>query len=679
MKKKTLIIAPIIVAILVFAGLFIYLNYEDEKTNLTIRDKRWIESNSGTKFDFELVNNIPVYSIDGVGVIFDFVTDFEMDTGLAFNKISYLKENEPSTSGLRIRVLNNDTNLTDKDLLIAEDGYIIVSKNANRFDKINEMRDQVIGVFSSDVGELSYYLKTGNNLTYKTYEDITTMLTDLENETITMIAIPQIMYLDKTISNPSYYINYYFTEISKKIVITLTDDNENLNNIVTKYYEKWKNENYVDTYNEAYLNYYVSQNGMNDKTKADLISKSYVYGYVENTPYETEIEKVPSGIASEYIARMQRLTNIDFTYEKYKTVDDLKEAISRQEVDIYFNNFGYTNANYKDTISPFVEEYVVLGTTDSKEIVNTFESLKNKNVKMLSNSVLLKYFKENSKASIKEVKKIDELTKGNNLVIVDKEIYNYYRNNKFSKYEVLYSDVMSNDYTFGLNTANSDFNNLFNYIVATNSYYNYRLSGLDSLNLTLLQRTSFEELYLIVLGFILLPLLILTTIYLIMKRKKKVKEVRKEDRRKYTDILTSLKNRNYLNLNMEAWEECKVYPQAIVIIDLNNVKYVNDNYGHEAGDQLIVSAASILVNTQLENSEIIRTDGNEFLIYLVGYSDKQIDTYCKKLSKEMKDLPHGFGAAIGYSMITDDIKTIDDAMNEAVLDMRTQKEKENSN
>ena len=139
-------------------------------------------------------------------------------------------------------------------------------------------------------------------------------------------------------------------------------------------------------------------------------------------------------------------------------------------------------------------------------------------------------------------------------------------------------------------------------------------------------------------------------------------------------MLTSLKNRNYLNLNMKTWQESKTYPQAIIIIDLNNVKYVNDNYGHEAGDDLIVKAASKLLNTQLENSEIIRTDGNEFLIYLVGYSESQVSTYTKKLGKELKTLPYGFGAAIGFSMIKDDIKTIDDAINEATLDMRTDKE-----
>ncbi len=73
MKKKLLIIIPIVVAILVFVGLYIYLNYQDDKTNLTVLEKKWIASNSGTKYDFEIANNIPVFSMDGNGVIFDFI------------------------------------------------------------------------------------------------------------------------------------------------------------------------------------------------------------------------------------------------------------------------------------------------------------------------------------------------------------------------------------------------------------------------------------------------------------------------------------------------------------------------------------------------------------------------------------------------------------------------------
>ena len=40
----------------------------------------------------------------------------------------------------------------------------------------------------------------------------------------------------------------------------------------------------------------------------------------------------------------------------------------------------------------------------------------------------------------------------------------------------------------------------------------------------------------------------------------------------------------------------------------------------------------------------------------------------------MKNLPHEFGAAIGHSMILDEIKTLDDAINEATLEMMANKE-----
>ena len=143
------------------------------------------------------------------------------------------------------------------------------------------------------------------------------------------------------------------------------------------------------------------------------------------------------------------------------------------------------------------------------------------------------------------------------------------------------------------------------------------------------------------------------------------------------DMLTSLKNRNYLNDNIDTWDASKVYPQTIIIIDLNNIAYINDNYGHNAGDEEIKEAANVLIKNQVINSDIMRTNGNEFLIYLVGYKDRQIELYIKKLNKELKELSHGFGAAIGYSMITDDIKTIDDAINEATIDMRKIKEEAN--
>ena len=169
---------------------------------------------------------------------------------------------------------------------------------------------------------------------------------------------------------------------------------------------------------------------------------------------------------------------------------------------------------------------------------------------------------------------------------------------------------------------------------------------------------------------------IIAVVFLLYKFNRKVKvtkKIKKEDKMMYLDVMTNLKNRNYLNDNLSYWEDNKVYPQAVVVIDLNNISIINDTKGHEEGDRQIKSAASILIKTQRENSEIIRTDGNEFLIYLVGYEENQIVTYVNKLMKEFKSLPYEYGASMGYFMITSESTTIDDAINEALIKMRENK------
>ena len=505
-----------------------------------------------------------------------------------------------------------------------------------------------------------------------------------------MIIIPNIMYLNKTIGKKDYIINYYFTEMKKQVVLTLASDNYKLNKIIKSYYKKWKDSEYVNEYNEAYLEYYMKENNISSKTKADLISKNYVYGYVENSPYEVEIDGKIAGIAGEYINRIERLMDISFTFKKYPSKEALEKAIKKNDVDIYFDYYGFgeENKNYLSTLSTFVEDYVVLGKQSNSQIVSSFESLKGEKLSMLDNDSLYDYFKNNSRSDITTYKDLDSLVKkaSDKLVVIDKEVYYHYQHTKFKDYVVIYTDTMMNDYKFMVKKENKAFYNLFNYIISTNSYYNYRNAGLIDIERTVVERSSFKELFFLILMLIFIPLVVLLiiysnsknsigySIYLYAKEKKKVKKVKKEDRHKYTDLLTGLKNRNYLNKKVPEWETSSVYPQAIVMIDLNNIKYINDNYGHEEGDNVIVKSASILVNSQLENTEIIRTDGNEFLVYLVGYSEKQVATYALKLEKEMKELPHEFGACVGYSMIFDEIKSLDDAINEATLEMMTKKQ-----
>lgn len=676
MKKKVIIILSILIAIITFILVYRYYNKEDKTTTLTVSEKRWVENNKDQTFDFDIVNDYPLYALNGEGVIFDFLDDFEKQVGIEFNKIPYLKTSVPSSDSYKIQILNNDEKITKNDLFLFNDNYVAVGKNYQRLNHINEMKNITFGVFKEDSEEISYYLKGGTNLSFKTYSTIEELYLALETLQVNMIIVPNNMYLNYTIEKDKYSINYYFTELKKQIVLTLSKDNKDLNAIVTKYYNKWRQTKYIKEYNNAYLNYYLDINKLNAKTKASLISKNYVYGYVEHEPYEVEVNDKVAGIAGEYIDRISRLANINFKYQKFKNKKELEEAIEKGKVDVYFDYYNFNDEKYLPTLSTFVEDYAILGKQEDNHIVNSFESLKDQNIAMLKGDSLYNYFLNNSRANIKTYNDLDDLIKNanNKIIVVDYEIYSHYQNSKFKKLKLLYRDTMMNDYKFMVKNNNEAFYDLFNYIINTNSYYNYRNSGIENLNASILEERTLEQVYAIVLLLIFTPLILLTILYLIIKKKKQIKKVKITDRHKYTDMLTSLKNRNYLNVKMPEWEECEVFPQSIVMVDLNNVKYVNDNYGHEEGDQLIVKAAGILVNTQLENSEIIRTDGNEFLIYLVGYSDRQISTYTKKLAKEMKNLPHEFGAAIGYSIINDEIKTLDDAINEATLEMITNKE-----
>lgn len=675
MKKKLIIIIPILIAIIAFVFVYRYYNKEDKTTSLTVTEKKWIQDNAKTAVDFEIINDYPLYGMNGNGVFFDFIKDFEKNIKLEFNKIPYLKDSTATTSSYRIRLLDADENIGANDLLIFKDSYIAIGKEYQRLNHIKDMKNITFGVFKEDSSEISYYLKSGTNLSYKTYNKIDELYNALEKDEVDMIITPNIMYLDKTINN-KYSINYYFPEMTKRVVLTLSNKNDKLNKIVKKYFKKWKQTKYIEEYNDAYLDYYLEKNKLDAKTKADLISKNYVYGYIENYPYEAKVNKKVTGIAGEYMDRIARLTDIEFKYKKYSSKKELEQAVKKGEVDVYFDYYNLTDKKYLATLSTFIEDYVILGRTKDNHIINSFESLKGEKIVMLKDDSLYNYFENNSRSDITTYKNVNDMVKNadNKLIVLDREIYNYYREKKFSKYTILYTDTMMNDYKFMVKKDNKAFYNLFNYIINTNSYYNYRNAGLESLNASILEGSTLEQVYMIILMIIFVPMILLGLIYAIIKKKKQVKKVKIVDRHKYTDMLTSLKNRNYLNIKTPEWESSKVYPQAIVMVDLNNVKYVNDNYGHEEGDQLIIKAASILVNTQLENSEIIRTDGNEFLIYLVGYSDRQVATYTKKLSKEFKNLPHEFGAGVGYSIIEDEIKTLDDAINEATLEMITNKE-----
>lgn len=677
MKKKKIIIISVVLTILVVLGFGIYyiLTKQDQKTTLTILEKQWIEDNKNNVIDLSIVSNVPIFNYDGKGVFFDFIDSIEDTTGLNFNKLSYDNDSEP-TSDYSFKIVDKVEN---NDILIYEDNYVLITKQNVKYNRISEIDFLTIGVLSRDLENVNYYLNSNNNLLFKSFDNNTSLLNAMTDNksSIDAIIIPKTVYLKEIIEKEEFNISYNITEMKKYYVLRL-GNSKRLNKIMRKYFDKWYKENYENSFNENFSDNYFAFKQIYEQEKVSFRSKRYSYGFIDYAPYDSLVSNNLVGINYEIIKGFAKLANIEIEYKEYKSYEELVESFNENKIDFYFNasNINDYSLDIYETLSVYDEQIVALSKLDNNITINSISSLKGYNIKTLKNSKIEQQLNDN-KIEYQSYNNIDALLnkKGSNdVIIIDKSTYDTYMYDALKNYKIDYIFNLEYPYTYISRDIND--NNVFN------NYFNFYLSFINdkeyknNIKYDMFESKITDNKPLIISIIIFVVLIISSTILLInkLKPKKKVVTISKEDKLKYIDMLTSLKNRNYLNDSMEKWDSSGIYPQAIVIVDLNNVAYINDNYGHEEGDNIIKEAAAILIKTQIENTEIMRTNGNEFLIYMVEYDEKQVVSYIRKLSKELKELNHGFGAALGYSMINDELKTVDDAINEATLDMKNNKE-----
>lgn len=675
-NQKGILIIIILLLIVVVFGIYklFDLNFNNS-INLSLSEKNWIEDNKNNVIDIAILNNLPVFSKDGEGIYFSFLQYFQDNTELDFNKISYTSKDDIPDTQYIFKVLDSNSVIDDNNLLFYEDNYVILSRNSKKIKNLDNIGKVNIGVLLSEVEVISSYLNN-NNITYISVSDINKLIDSFNNDEFNYIVIPKNIYLSTIIEN-NYYIANFLNGLSKKYVLNLNKDSDRLNSILTKYYTFWIRNFLVEHYNNELFNLYCVIKDINNSEKSSFRSKRYIYGYVDNLPYETNKKDVFVGINSEFLNGFSNFANIEFSYQKYDSVTTLNQAVAKGKVDLIFNYYQFEDIAEKvnTTINSFYGDYVILNHITNDVVVNSLNGLKDNNISALNNTKLINYIEQNTNANINKVDNIKKLIKNkNNLVLIDYNTYDFYKSNIFKNYNIVYKNTADINYNYLVynNETNNLFYNIYQFYLSGINHEEYRNIGMNNI---MINYNKLDWLWL--WPYIVLIVILFIIVVIILNKRNKV--IKKDDKTKYIDLLTSLKNRYYLSLNLKKWEENKIYPQAVVIIDLNNLKDINDSYGHDEGDHLIKTAANILINNQLSNTDIIRTDGNEFMIYMIGYNENEVISYIKKLNKLLKDLPYEYGASIGYSMIEDDIKMIDDAINEAVLDMITNKETNKNN
>lgn len=131
-KINKIIILSIIGLILVISLVIFILNYTKDSSSFSILEKNWINNHSNNVIDVSVYNDIPIYGQDGEGIIFSYLDEFTNAYEIEFNRVSYLTGNSNNLKNVAFKVLENSTPLTDNDIEIYKDYYVIISKdNAN--------------------------------------------------------------------------------------------------------------------------------------------------------------------------------------------------------------------------------------------------------------------------------------------------------------------------------------------------------------------------------------------------------------------------------------------------------------------------------------------------------------------------------------------------------------------
>ncbi|MBO1326865.1 EAL domain-containing protein [Acetobacter suratthaniensis] len=140
------------------------------------------------------------------------------------------------------------------------------------------------------------------------------------------------------------------------------------------------------------------------------------------------------------------------------------------------------------------------------------------------------------------------------------------------------------------------------------------------------------------------------------------------ERLAHYDNLTGLPNRNFFHSHLKALSENLASPFLLLYIDLDNFKSVNDVYGHGAGDELLIKAATRLTACCRDHDFVARLGGDEFaIIWPLHAMSAEIEHRLAGLINDLK-VPYvvegneaASGASIGAAYFPNqatDIKTL---------------------
>ena len=99
------------------------------------------------------------------------------------------------------------------------------------------------------------------------------------------------------------------------------------------------------------------------------------------------------------------------------------------------------------------------------------------------------------------------------------------------------------------------------------------------------------------------------------------------------DALTGVYHKLYFEERMKVIDRAEVVPVAVINVNINDWKYVNDHFGDEESDRLIRTIAEILKQEKKPDYIIGRVDGDVFIVLIPMAEDGEAEAYCERVQQ----------------------------------------------
>lgn len=143
------------------------------------------------------------------------------------------------------------------------------------------------------------------------------------------------------------------------------------------------------------------------------------------------------------------------------------------------------------------------------------------------------------------------------------------------------------------------------------------------------------------------------------------------------DALTGIHNRTYFESELERLKKSRLFPLSIIMLDIDDLKVINDNRGHAAGDKALQTAASQIEEILRAEEVFARIGGDEFAILLPQADVDSASLVVQRIRKQLdwhgsQDESQRVRVSIGYGTAEDKTQT-GDALKQADAGMYADK------